>query len=204
MKRILSAFTPYAALISMVLIMGACAKPYHLNVRYSLPQQSMDLPGSRVAVSIVDARETRDIFSEKARAEFDRWDGVFVLLPGESTAEGAYQSGDFSSLIEEALKTRLRAMNIDAADTVDGDLPVLELTLKKFYLDLKERNWISSFNYEVKLSKDGSKTGRELVNAQAERTKIMGKRGGEKLFGEIFSEGINRLDLKKLFENAGF
>jgi hypothetical protein len=32
----------------------------------------------------------------------------------------------------------------------------------------------------------------------------MGKGGGEKLIGEIFSEGLNRLNLKKLFENAGF
>lgn len=204
MKRILSVFTPWAALILMALILGACAKPYHLNVRYAMPQQPMDLPGNQVAVSIVDARDSQAIFSETAQREFDRWDGVFVLVTGESPAEGAFKSGDFAGLLKEALKTRLQAMNIDAVDADAGDLPVLELTLNKFYLDLKDRNWVSTFNYEVKLSKDGSKTGREVVNAQAERTKIMGKRGGERLFGEIFSEGINRLNLAKLFENAGF
>ena len=37
----------------------------------------------------------------------------------------------------------------------------------------------------------------------AERTKVMGKGGGEKLIGELFTDVINKLDIPKLFENAG-
>jgi membrane-anchored protein YejM (alkaline phosphatase superfamily) len=117
---------------------------------------------------------------------------------------GGVETNNVPDLFKEALKKRLESMSIHVADKDTDSVPTLELTLKQFFLDLKDRTWFSDLSYEVKLSKDGTKTGKEQIHAQAERTKVMGKAGGEKLIGEILTEGINKLNLNKLFENAGF
>ena len=204
MKTIIPPLTKQVLFILLVLCIAACAKPYHLNVKYDIPENQMDLPGNSIAVKIIDARENSAIFSEKAQKEFDRWDGTFVLVGPETVPGSAVETSDLPDLFKKALKKRLGTMNIDVVDEETNAVPTLELTLEKFLLKLKDRTWISDFSYEAKLSKDGSKTGRERISAQAERTKVMGKAGGEKLIGEIFTEGINKLNLNKLFENAGF
>ena len=193
-----------AVCLLLAMFMGACAKPYHLNVTYVLPQAQGVLTKSRVAIKIIDARENTMIFSEKAQKEFDKWDGTFVLVQPEKAQAAQAATSEFTDILNDALKKRLNVMNVDVVNEATDALPVLKLTLKKFFLDLDGRNWVSDFRFDVELSKDGSKTGREEVSAQAERTKVMGKGGGEKLIGEIFSEGINKLNLQKLFENAGF
>jgi hypothetical protein len=190
--------------IFLALFMAACAKPYHLNVAYDIPVKSNSLPKNSIAIKVIDLRESSAIFSERAKKEFDRWDGTFVLLDSETTPDSAEKTNNLPDLFKIALKKRLETMNIHVVDNRSNSLPILEVTLEKFLLELKDRTWVSDLSYEAKLSKDGSKTGKERINAQAERTKVMGKAGGERLIGEIFTEGINKLNLQKLFENAGF
>jgi hypothetical protein len=204
MKTILLQSTTRAIFILLALCIGACAKPYHLNLRYDPPEKRSDLPESRIALAITDARETSAIFSEKAHKEFDRWNGTFVLLDSETAPGDAAETSDLPGLFTKALKKNLETMNITVVDEKTAELPTLELTLETFRIDLKGRTWTSELRYEALLSKDGSKTGRERIHAQAERTKVMGRAGGEKLLSEIFSEAINKLNLMKLFENAGF
>jgi outer membrane lipopolysaccharide assembly protein LptE/RlpB len=204
MKIILSPLTKRLAFILLALCIGACAKPYHLNVKYDIPEKRIELPKNSIALKIIDARENSAIFSEKAQKEFDKWDGTFVLVGQEAVPGSAVETSDLPGLFAKALKNRLEKMNITVVDEEIAAVPTLELTLENFLIDLKGRTWVSDLSYEAKLSKDNSKTGRERIHAEAERTKVMGKAGGEKLIGEIFSEGINKLDLKKLFLNAGF
>jgi hypothetical protein len=204
MKSTISLLAKIIAIGLFSMLIGACAKPYHLNVKYDIPGKRMDLPKNSIAVKIIDARENAAIFSEKAQKEFDKWDGTFVLVGPETAPGSAVETSDLTGLFNKALKKRLETMNIDVVDEGTNGVPTLKMTLEKFMLELKDRTWVSDFSYEATLSKDGSKTGRERINAQAERTKVMGKSGGERLIGEIFTEGINKLNLKKLFENAGF
>ncbi len=204
MKIILSPLTKRLAFILLALCIGACAKPYHLNVKYDIPEKRIELPKNSIALKIIDARENSAIFSEKAQKEFDKWDGTFVLVAPETVPGGAVETSDLPDLFKKALKNRLETMDITVVDEETNALPTLELSLENFLIGLKGRTWTSDLSYEAKLSKDGSKTGRERIHAQAERTKIMGKSGGERLINEIFTEGINKLNLKKLFENAGF
>ena len=192
-----------AVVFLLAVCIAACAKPYHLKVNYTLPQEPVALTQSSIAIKVIDARENRMIFSAKAQKEFDQWDGTFVFSRSETDPGNDPPTSDFTGLLKKALKLRLDLVNIDVVDETPAT-PVLVLTLKSFFLDLKDRNWLSDFSYEAELSKDGTKTGREQVNARAERTKVMGKGGGEMLIGEIFSDAINQLNLQKLFENAGY
>lgn len=101
------------------------------------------------------------------------------------------------------MKKRLETMGITVVAERMDDITSFEVTLNKFFLDLNDRTWVSDFSYEVKLTRDNQKTGREIVSGQAERTKIMGRGAGEILVGDIFTESINKLNIEKLFKNAG-
>ena len=198
--NILAKLTILGFLLSLI---WACASPSYLNVRYNLPPASDVLQGKKVVLNLKDTRINKNIFTEKAQKEFDNFDGSFVLSLTEGKISGPVEILDLPSLFKEALKKRLETMGVEVVTGDMNDAPLLEITLKKFFLDLKGRNWIADISYETKLTRDNKNIAREKVSGKAERYKVMGKGAGEKLIGEIFSESINMLDIQKLFKNVG-
>jgi hypothetical protein len=188
---------------SLLLSMVACAKPYHFYVKYDFPESSVGLKGQKVTLQVLDGRESKIFLSEKANNEFDMWDGKFALYHTPKKPEGEVQTYPLTGLIEAAIKKRLQTMGITVVQGKMDNVPVFQLTLNKLSLDLSDRTWVSDFSYEVKLTLDDQKTGREKVSGQAERTKVMGRGAGEILLGDIFTESINKLNIEKLFTNAG-
>ena len=187
----------------ILLILAACSKPYHFYVKYDFPESSVALKGQKVNLQILDGRDSKNFLSEKARNEFDLWDGRFALYHTPKKPKGDIETYPLSGLIEAAMKKRLETMGITVVEEKMDDTPSFEVTLNKFFLDLHDRTWVSDFSYEVKLTRDNQKNGREIVSGQAERTKIMGRGAGEILVGDIFTESINKLNIEKLFKNAG-
>ena len=193
--------TLFVALI-ILLILAACAKPYHFYVKYNLVESAVDLKGQKVFLTVLDERDSVDFLSQKARNEFDLWDGRYVLYHTPQKPKGNIETYPLIGLIEAAIKMRLETMGITVETEKRDDIPLFEVTLNKFFLVLKDRTWVSDFSYEVKLALDNQKTAREKVFGQAERTKVMGRGAGEILVGEIFTESLNKLDIEKLFKNA--
>ncbi len=187
----------------LILFIGACAKPHYLNVKYDLPETSDQLQGQKVRLVVEDLREDKTIFSDEAGSEFKQWDGTFSLALGGITPPEPVETYDLPTLFHEAMKNRLEAMQIEIVDVPAGEAPTFIVTLEKISIDLKGRTWHAQIAYKVQLSRDSSKIARESVSGSAERTKVMGKGGGEKLIGEMFTEGVNKLNISKLFENAG-
>jgi len=189
--------------VVILLMLVACAKPYHFYVKYDFPESSVALKGHKVNLQILDGRDSKNFLSEKASNEFDMWDGKFALYHTPKKPEGEVQTYPLIGLIEAAMKKRLQTMGITVVQEKLDNVPLFQLTLNKSSLDLDDRTWISDFSYEVKLTRDNQKTGREKVSGQAERTKVMGRGAGEILMGDIFTESINKLNIEKLFTNAG-
>jgi hypothetical protein len=198
--NILAKLTIIGFLLSLIC---ACASPSYLNVRYNLPPASDVLQGKKVVLNIIDTRSNKNIFSEKAQKEFDNFDGSFVLSSTEDKISGPVKLLDLPFLFKEALKKRLETMGVEVVTGDMNDAPLLEITLKKFFLDLKDRNWIADISYETKLTRDNKNIARMNISGKGERYKVMGKGAGEKLIGEIFSDSINDLDIQKLFKNVG-
>lgn len=198
--NILAKLTIIGFLLSLI---WACASPSYLNVRYNLPPASDVLQGKKVVLNIIDTRSNKNILTEKAQKEFGNFDGSFVLSLTEGKISGPVERLDLPSLFKEALKKRLETMDIEVVTGDMNDAPLFEITLKKFFLDLKSLKWIVDISYETKLTRDNKNIAREKVSSEAERHIGMGKGSGEKLIGEIFSESINQLDIQNLFKNAG-
>ena len=190
-----------AAVILLMLV--ACAKPYHFYVKYDLAESSSQLEGQKVYLQVRDARASKNFLSEKARNEFNLWDDRFALYHSPKKPKGQIQTYSLNGLIETAMKMRLENMGITLMEEKTDDIPLFEITLHKFSLELNDRTWVSNFSYEVMLARDHQKTSREMVSGQAERTKIMGRGAGEVLVGDIFTESINKLNIEQLFKNAG-
>ena len=187
----------------ILFMLAACAKSYHFYVKYDLTESTLELEGQTVFLTIVDERDSMDFLSQKARNEFDLWDGRYALYHTPKKPKGKIETYPLSGMIEAAMKMRLENMGITVVEEKMDDTPLFELTLNKFFLDLNDRTWVSDFSYAVKLTLDNQKTAREKISGQAERTKIMGRGAGEILVGDIFTESINKLDIGKLFNNAG-
>ncbi len=191
------------AAATILLMLVACAKSYHFYVKYDFPESSLDLKGKKVNLQVLDGRTSMDFLSESARKEFDKWDGSFALYHTPKKPNGAIPTYRLPGLIKTAMKKRLKTMGIVVVEEEMNDAPRFELTLNTFRLDLKDRTWVSDFSYEVQLTQNNQKTGRETVSGTAERAKIMGRGAGEILMGDIFTESINKLNIEKLFKNAG-
>jgi hypothetical protein len=184
-------------------LMIACAKPYHFYVKYDLPEPPAQITGQTVYLLVQDTRVTKQFLSEKARNEFDLWDGTFALYHAEKKPAGYTPTYRLTEMIAAAITKRLESVGVAVSQEKGPDMPLFELTLDGMQLDLEGRTWVSEFSYQVKLTRDNQKVGREKVSGKAERTKVMGRRAGELLVGDIISESLNKLDIEKLFKNAG-
>ena len=141
-----------AAVILLMLV--ACAKPYHFFVKYDLPESSSQLEGQKVYLQVSDARASKDFLSEKARNEFELWDDRFALYHTPKKPKGQIETYSLDGLIETAMKMRLENMGITVIEEKTDDIPFFEVILQKFSLKLNDRTWVSNFSYEVKLSID--------------------------------------------------
>ncbi len=184
-------------------IMAACAGSSYINVRYQLPAASDRLKGKVVSLDFKDFRAQKNFLSETAQKDFNKFSGLFSLtLAKENTEDELLGAFDIDSLFKEAFRKRLAAMGISVAPAAAG-IPVIELGIREFFLDYQSRKWITSVSYQAKLTADNGRTATESVNITAERTKTFGKSNVEKYLGEIFSECLNKLDVEKLFQQAG-
>lgn len=188
---------------ALVGILGACAKPHYLRVGYHLPEDTNQVVGQRIELVVEDQREDKAVFSDTALKEFGLWDGTYALALGGTPPPEPVETYGLTELFHEAMQKRLEAMQITVVDAPEEGTPTLIMTLEKVDVDLQGKTWHMQIAYKAQLSRDSSKIARESVNGQAERVKIMGMGGGEKLTGELFTDVINKLDIPKLFENAG-
>jgi hypothetical protein len=187
----------------LICVIAACAKPYHLTVNYHLPEDPGQLAGQTVSLVVQDQRENQSLFSESAQKEFDLWDGTYALALGDTPPPEPVETFDLAGLFHQAMKNRLEAMQINVVEAPAEGVPALIVSLEKVVIDLKGKTWLSEIMYKAQLSRDSSKIARETVSGQAERAKIMGMGGGKKLTGELFTDVINKLDVQRLFKNAG-
>ena len=194
--RIVSATT----LLIISLFIGACSsdKPF-LIVHYQLPSSSLALEGQKVSLAVTDIRENRAFLNENAKKSLLAFNDTYSLVvleeDGSGNLLGVY---DLKALISEIFRQRLANMGMQATPSAESADHELEIILKEFRLDLKDRKWVVSMNYQADLSKNGGITAQESVNGSAERLKVMGKSDAEKLLGELVTDMVNRLDVAKL------
>ncbi len=181
----------------------ACATKSYINVNYRLPLSSYDLKGKKVFLEIKDMRSDKAIFGEKAKTKFKSFTGLFLFSISKGEKKD-YVVGAFylPSLFEAAFSRRLENMGIEILTEQKETEPVIEIDLKKFLLDLADRKWVAEISYEARLIKENRLLARETISGNAKRYKLLSQGDVEKVLGEIFTDLVNNLDFRKLFQQA--
>ena len=110
---------------------------------------------------------------------------------------------NMESLFKEALKYRLESMGVKVESEAKKNLPVMEIGLKNFFMDYKNRKWVINISYQIRLLKDEGNIASETVKSTGERMKMLGRGNVEKFLGEIFTDGLNEPNVSKLFQQVG-
>jgi hypothetical protein len=185
----------------LILVLTACGGRSYLNVAYQLPETYKGLPDHPIFLEVTDQRLEQEMFTPKAKEAFRHFTGLFSLevvnANGDSQMAGAY---DMAGLFEAALRERLTRQGITLLDAPRADASRLAVSVEVFRLDLVNHKWLADVGYAVALRKPSGTLIKEKIRGKAERVKLMGKGAIEKVIGEIFSDSINRLNLKRLLD----
>lgn len=181
----------------------SCAKKSYIDVDYRLPTTADTLEGRTVFVETLDLRSDTKIFNKRANDKFEHFTGLFALsvqMPeDQQRIIGAYA---LPMLFEAALIQRLQRLGVEITGEPSPSVPVFHVNINQFRINLVGQKWLADISYEASLTQDTLLVAREAVSGSAERLKIMGSGGAEKVIGEIFSEMINRLNIERLFQQA--
>jgi len=193
-----------ALMVIVGMCAGSCTSPQLLRVHYQLPATSDSLEDIRVSLALKDMRRNKAFLSQSARETLSDFSGNFTLLvsPDDSsgTLLGAY---NLTSAVKALFRQRLLHEGITVVDKKDGDAE-MEIGLKECMLDLQGRNWVFSMSYQTNLLREGKLTASETITGRAERLKTIGGREAEKAISELVTDMVNKLEVAKLFRQAGF
>ena len=191
---------PRIRTISIILVVGVlssfCASRNFLTVNYQLPRESVELKDARVALRVKDVREDPRIVTPSAKKVLKNFTGHFTLIVAQENKDdrlvGAFS---LSSMVREIFKHRLENAGVRIVTEEEIDVPIVEIVLKEFKLDLPNRNWVIQMNYQANLIKQGRVVGGETITGSAERLRVISGKNAEKIIGELVSDVVNRLNL---------
>jgi hypothetical protein len=192
---------PPLYLTLLLCVLAACGGRSYLNVAYQLPEAYKGIADQPLFLEVTDQRLEKEVFAPKAKAAFRHFTGLFSLevvnASGASEMAGAY---DLEGLFEAALRERLERQGITVLDAPRSEASRLAVSVEAFHIDLENHRWRADVGYAVALHKPSGTIIKEKIRGNAERVKLVGKRDIEKVIGEIFSDSLNRLDLKRLLD----
>jgi hypothetical protein len=196
---------PVALLIGVIFVgfFWGCAGRSYLIVNYPVLEASRQLQGQVVHLRVTDQRPTDSILTEEASHQLPEFIGLYNLtwlMPDQQSI----QAGELPlmKLFKTVFEKRLRDLGCSLTDSSDAQTAVLTIALKQVTLDLQDHEWKADLSYDAILSLADHPTAKQNIRGSAERVRIIGSKGADKVFSEIFSDVVNRLDLSMLFRNA--
>ncbi len=189
-------------LLILSLTTFSCAARPTIRVDYLMNPTSDALAAKKVAVRVVDERESKETLSASAKGKLKDFTGYFSLaLSGSQTPVGIYEPAE---LFETAMKSKMENMGMVVPPLAGGDLPVVEVAVKDFFLDLADFKWELTLNIDVRFWRDNMVTAEQSVNGRAERVRFPSDAHPDKVLGEIFTDVMARVDLENLLYKGGY
>ncbi|MBW1887882.1 MAG: hypothetical protein JRI52_05965 [Deltaproteobacteria bacterium] len=203
MKKINQAWRHYMVILLLLTAIISCATIPHLNVEYRLPPKSDELKGKKVSLVFEDRRAVKDILGKGAQKDFKNFSGniSYSLARGK---EKGFKIGLYTipSLFMEVFKLRLENLGIEVVSEGEKDETAIVIVLKDLILDLINRKWVVTMDYEAGLVRDQKILARQMISGQGERLKLVGRGQADIVMGEIFTDMVNRLNVARLFQQA--
>jgi len=196
---------PRIRAISIILVVAVlasfCAAKNFLTVNYQLPTESVDLKDNRVVLTVKDIREDTRIVTPSAKKALKNFTGHFALIVAQKNKKdklvGAFS---LSSMTREIFYQRLKNADVQVVTEEDIGVPIVEIVLKEFKLDLVNRKWVITMSYQANLIKENRVIGGEKITGSAERLRIISGKNAEKIIGELVTDVVNRLNLNEFLK----
>jgi len=189
--------------VSIILFIGilssSCASKNFLTVKYQLPPQAVESKEIKVALTVKDIRENPGIATKSAKMALKNFTEHFALIVAQENKKdrlvGAFS---LSSMIREIFKHRLENAGVVVAAEEDPSTPLVEIDLKEFKIDLQNRKWIITMNYQANLVKQDRIVAGQTITGTAERMRVVGSKDAEIIVGELVTDVANKLNVKEL------
>ena len=194
----------FIGMLFVLMAVTSCSTIPELKVTYQLPMRSEALKGKKVFVGFEDTRKSKDLIGKGAQAQYKNFSGNITLFFTRGDGEG-FKIGVYHvpALFNEVFKERLEHLGAEVVSERKESEVEMKIVLKDLLLDLAGRDWVVRMDYEARLMKQGEFLASQTISGQAERLKVLGRRDADKVMGEIFSDVVNRLDVPRLFQQAG-
>ena len=105
-------------------------------------------------------------------------------------------------MMREVFKRRLEGLGLTVLFEESPGEPKLLVVLKALSLDLEGHKWVARMSYEAEL-RSGGTMANQVLNGEAERYELVGREEADVAVEEIFTDMVNRLDVPRLFQQAG-
>jgi hypothetical protein len=204
--KLMISINPRIRAISIILVVAVlssfCAAKNFLTVNYQLPTESDELKDTRVVLTVKDIREDTRIVTPSAQKALKNFTGHFALIVAQKNKEdrlvGAFS---LSSMIREIFYQRLKNAGVQVVTEEDIAVPTVEIVLKEFKLDLTNRKWFITMNYQANLIKQNRVVAGEKITGSAERLRVISGKNAEIIIGELVSDVVNRLNLNEFLQS---
>ena len=191
--------------IVLIWLMSAwgCAGRAYLIVDYQVPAASQALQGKAVQLRIEDQRGKPNVMSPAAAYQFrdfrQRYSLAWVTPGKERILAGEH---DLMALVKLAFEKRLSQLGLSIEGATASQPPVLTVALQEFTIDLQGRKWTATIDYEASLTQKDHPKAKERIRGNAERVRVIGRKGADMVVSDIFTEAVNRVNIEKLFQEA--
>ncbi len=198
-------FYPRKTAISIILFIciltSACASKNFLTVKYQLPPQTVERKEIKVALAVKDIREDPVIATKSAKMALKNFTEHFALIVAQENKNdklvGAF---GLSSMIKEIFKHRLENAGVIVSAEENSSIPRVEIVLKEFKIDLQNRKWVITMNYQANLVKQDRIVAGQTVTGTAERMRVVGSKDAEIIVGELVTDVANQLNVNELLQ----
>jgi hypothetical protein len=195
--RALKFSTKFAAWLVIGLSL-ACAMLPRLDVTYTTLQKSDILQGKTLYFKVTDKRPRRDIIGPGAKKVFKDFAGNITLImetgPEQRSTVGLY---DVRELFEHAFTYYLENRGLKLASEPKEEIPVLEIAIQDFTLDLSGSRWTARILYEAVISANGRTLVRQY-QGEGEKLRISGLTQAHQVMSETFSDIIHQFDVSEM------
>lgn len=187
----------------MFVLWTGCSTIAELSVHYELPPASEELAGRSLALSVEDARSTKDILGAEAEEVFRHFGGKVSYSYARHGQEGFRQGlYEVPELFEAAFRKKLENLGMNVREDAAPGVPEMVVRIEEYALNLVGRQWVGRAVYEARMLEEGRWLAAQQINGRAERARIFGRRQADELMSELFTDVVNRLDVHRLLEQA--
>jgi hypothetical protein len=192
-----------STLLVVLFFIGGCAGRAYLIVDYTVAPRSQYLKGQSVVIQVEDLRKNKAVMEPRALRAFpdfrNRYGLAWVMPNRQRILVGEH---DLSELFKQTFKKRLERLGATVLQDTDPSIPVFKVSMNTVRIKLIGVKWYATVGCTAGLVVNERRVSGETVTGNAERVRVIGRKGADIVLSNIFTDVVNRIDVVKLFQQA--